>query len=288
MASMPGTAAEANDRFGEVLAGAERGVVVGVPHENVGSAVDAGMVTMIDWSRGTYRGVRNISQSTAGIPGTAETGDRFGAALTPCAHAIGVPGEDVGRIQDAGAVQELQGCAPAKLLPGRALTQDSAGVPGSAEAGDRFGSAVAERLSTADYPALLVGSPGEDLGTVKDAGSVATEYSCEADDCGWRLFTQGNGLAGSAEAGDALGSAFGVRQVYRTEGTSMLHETPFPLIGAPGEDLGSAKDAGAAYTLRTTEQGGVDRVSVSFSGGRPPGLRFGSVFATDVYGYPRG
>lgn len=288
-ATMPGTAAEANDRFGEVLAGAEHGVIVGVPHEDVGSAVDAGMVTMIDFSRGTYRGVRTISQSTRGIPGTAEAGDRFGAALTPCAHAIGVPGEDVGRIEDAGAVQELRGCTPSKLLPGRLLTQDSAGVPGSAEAGDRFGSAVAELLSTEDHPALFIGSPGEDVGAVKDAGSVAGEYSCEVEDaCGWRLWTQGSGLAGAPEAGDAFGSALGLRQIYRTEGASTLHETTLPLMGAPGEDLGSAKDAGAAYTRRSTDQGGVDVVSVSFSGGRVPGLRFGSVFAADVYGYPLG
>jgi hypothetical protein len=233
--------------------------------------------------------VRTISQSTRGIPGAAESGDRFGAALTPCAHAIGVPGEDVGRTVDAGLVQELKGCDPARLRPGRMLTQDTAGVPGGAEAGDRFGASVAETFSLEDDPALYIGAPGEDVGSIKDAGSVTGEYSCEVDDeCGWRLWTQGNGLPGASEAGDAFGSSLGLRQRYRVEGTSKLHETTFPLIGVPGEDLGAVQDAGAASTRRTNAQGGVDVVGIGYSGGPTTGLRFGSVFATDVYGYPLG
>jgi hypothetical protein len=288
-ASVPGTTAESNDRFGEVLAGAEYGVIVGVPHENVGSAVDAGMVTWIAPSGDTYRAVRSITQSTRGIPGAAESGDRFGAALTPCAHGIGVPGEDVGRIVDAGLVQELRGCDPAKLLPGRALTQNSGTVPGAAEAGDRFGASLAESFSLEDAPALFIGAPGEDLGAVKDAGSVTGEHACELEDeCGWSLWAQGSGLPGAPEAGDAFGSALAVRQLYRVEGTSKLHETTFPLIGVPGEDLGSAKDAGAAATRRTNGKGGVDVIGLGYSGGATAGLRYGGIFATDVYGYPLG
>jgi hypothetical protein len=285
MATMPGSSAEPGDRFGEVLTGAERGLVVGVPHENVGAAVDAGMVTMITWSHGIYRGVRNVTQATAGIPGAPESGDRFGAAVTPCAHVIGVPGEDVGRIRDAGLAQELRGCDPARLLPGRALTQDTRGVPGSAEAGDRFGSAVAEVISADDGASIFIGSPGEDVGSIVDAGSVAGEFSCGLPPCGWRLWTQGSGLPGAPEAGDGLGSTLSVRQFYTPAEAGEMHETTFPLISAPGEDLGSAKDAGAAYLRRVTAQGGVDELSVTFSGGRLPGLRFGTVFAADVYGY---
>jgi hypothetical protein len=72
------------------------------------------------------------------------------------------------------------------------------------------------------------------------------------------------------------------------EGTTKLHETSFPLMGAPGEDLGSVKDAGAVATRRVTDTGGVDEIGVGFSAGRVPGLRFGGVFAVDVYGYPLG
>ncbi len=52
------------------LAGAD---IIGVPGENVGSIVDAGIVTV-----GLTRAV---SQDTPGIPGGAERGDQFGAAV---------------------------------------------------------------------------------------------------------------------------------------------------------------------------------------------------------------
>ena len=58
--------------------------------------------------------------------------------------AVGVPGEDVDGIQDAGAVNVLYGSATGITATGDQLfTQATPGVPGAAEAGDRFGSAVA-------------------------------------------------------------------------------------------------------------------------------------------------
>jgi hypothetical protein len=285
--AVPGTTAEVGDRFGEVLAGAERGIVVGVPHEDVGTRIDAGMVTMIGWSAGTYRGLRNLTQNTAGVAGTAESGDRFGAALTDCANVIGAPGEDLGRLADAGMVQVLNGCDPRHLSPARGLTQNSPGVPGADEAGDRLGAAVALTFSAEDGTSVFIGIPGEDLGSVRDAGAVVGEYACGVPPCGWRGFTQGEDLAGAAEAGDRLGSSLALRDFYRVdEGGSVVHETSFPLAGAPGEDLGAVRDAGAAYGRALNGSGGVDLTSVKFSAGPRTGLGFGTVIATDTYGYP--
>jgi len=58
--------------------------------------------------------------------------------------AVGVPGEDVGSIPDAGAVNVLYGSASKLTGTGSQIfTQDSPGVPYSAEAGDFFGGALA-------------------------------------------------------------------------------------------------------------------------------------------------
>ncbi|MER5477357.1 VCBS repeat-containing protein [Streptomyces sp. NPDC002734] len=53
------------------------------------------------------------------------------------------------------------------------VSQDTSGVPGSAETGDRFGDESAYADFDGDgYDDLAVGAPGEDLGTDKDAGMV--------------------------------------------------------------------------------------------------------------------
>ena len=49
------------------------GTIIGVPGENVGSIVDAGIVTV--------GMTRAVTQDTPGIPGGAERGDQFGAAV---------------------------------------------------------------------------------------------------------------------------------------------------------------------------------------------------------------
>ena len=285
-AAVPGTSAESGDRFGEVLAGAERGVVVGVAREDVGSAADAGMVVLVGPSGGTYRGLRNVTQSTTGIAGSPEPGDRFGAAVAECGHLIGVPGEDLGRLADAGTVHELLGCDPLQLQPGRTLSQDSPGVPGTDEAGDQFGAAVVQTYAYEEGPSAKIGVPGEDAGSLRDAGRFVGEYACGLPPCGWDSWSQGDHLRGVKEAGDRMGAALHVRHVYDvTEFGS--YATSFPVAAAPGEDLGSVPDAGAAFTRVLDEDtGGVDEVQLTFSAGPVAGLQFGPVLARTTYGQP--
>jgi len=60
--------------------------------------------------------------------------------------AIGVPGEDVGDIVDAGAVNVLYGSANGLSAAGNQIwTQDSDGIEDAAEFGDRFGGSLAVR-----------------------------------------------------------------------------------------------------------------------------------------------
>jgi hypothetical protein len=126
------------------------------------------------------------SQNSSGVPGTNEAGDRFGAAVhlgyvevlvddDPFGmnvYVIGAPGEDIGKVKDAGAITVL---APG-VKPAFSLYQ-GAGLPGKAEKGDQVGAALGDFQGEYHGPyyggdGIIVGAPGEDVGTVVDAGVV--------------------------------------------------------------------------------------------------------------------
>ncbi|HEY1175024.1 MAG TPA: integrin alpha, partial [Phytomonospora sp.] len=177
-AGFPG-ANENNDLFGYSLAagnfGAQRFLAIGVPGETVGAtASNAGQVI---YQRGST--IAALTQNTAGVPGAAELGDRFGETLaaTPQHLVVGTPGEDAA----AGLVQVFAH----RLTDGRpthvtTAGQDTAGVSGAGEPGDRFGgqlSAVAFRPSGGGTGTLVaVSATGEDVGgnAITDAGIVHT------------------------------------------------------------------------------------------------------------------
>ncbi|WP_314175716.1 FG-GAP repeat protein [Streptomyces winkii] len=112
-----------------------------------------------------------ITQNTAGVPGTSEKGDQFGARLdagdvTGDGYAdlvAGVPFEAVGTKSAAGAAVLLKGRSGGLSGTGaQAFHQDTSGIPGVAEAGDRFGGAVRLLDVTNDAKAeLAVSAPEE-------------------------------------------------------------------------------------------------------------------------------
>ncbi|MCM2577812.1 FG-GAP and VCBS repeat-containing protein [Streptomyces meridianus] len=112
-----------------------------------------------------------ITQNTSGVPGANERGDQFGARLDAgdangdgfADLAVGVPFEAIGSKAAAGAVVLLKGGLGGIGGTGaQAFHQDTAGVAGVAEAGDRFGGAVrlldTDRNGRAD---LAAGAPVE-------------------------------------------------------------------------------------------------------------------------------
>jgi hypothetical protein len=111
---MLGSTAEAGDRFGEVLTG---GGVVGVPHEDVGSLKDAGVVQFLKLDSETHALIATptYTQGVGPFKDTAEAGDRFGDSLVAgrfSGHdgedlAIGVPGENLAGTSDTGGVNVL-------------------------------------------------------------------------------------------------------------------------------------------------------------------------------------
>jgi FG-GAP repeat len=243
-----GTALEIGDLSGGGGMAGPDDLAVGAPRENVGATVDAGAVSLIesaDDGSGLPAGAvqERFFQGSGGVPGASETGDLFGAALAGGLFgsggidlAVGVPGEDVGSAGDAGAVVVLVGPTLHQLLTqGGATTVAS--VPGASESGDQFGAA----LATADFDGnsadnLVIGAPGENLGTVADAGAVISLCGSEGffQSCPDGVLTQNN-----PEAGDLFGLSL-------TPGNFDGNELPDLAVGAPGETVAGAILAGAA------------------------------------------
>ncbi|MER8028983.1 FG-GAP-like repeat-containing protein [Streptomyces bauhiniae] len=113
-----------------------------------------------------------IHQDTTGVPGTGESGDLFGSSVGTgdinsdgyADVAVGTPGEKLGKIAEAGSVTILFGSASGLTTKGaQGWTQDSKGVPGGSETGDRFGQSVRLLDINGDGRADLVsGAAGED------------------------------------------------------------------------------------------------------------------------------
>jgi hypothetical protein len=114
------------------------------------------------------------TQDTAGVPGTAERGDGWGADLSLADTdgdgyadiAIGAPGEDIGTVADAGAAWVLHGAATGITATGaKSWDQNSTDIPGAAEKGDKWGAQV--RLTDPNRDGrfgLLAAAPGENAG----------------------------------------------------------------------------------------------------------------------------
>jgi hypothetical protein len=156
----------AGDRFGAALAVDVNGftgglsVAIGVPGRDVGTAKNAGAIVESGISnRFTLSDAQLLTQNTKGVADTSETGDAFGnvIAYDTCHSAVfyeclvvGVPSEDVGTLTAAGAFWTMSNSGNDPGTWDFYLSQSTAGVPGSAGAGHKFGAA----LSLHDYQTL--------------------------------------------------------------------------------------------------------------------------------------
>jgi hypothetical protein len=287
----------AGDRFGAALAVNARNIDsdttdlwIGAPGHDVNGKVDAGAIfryTLNAAGVPTYH--ETITQDSPLVPGTAKTGDHFGAVMAENSPfndiVVGVPGEDIGKLKDAGAVQTLgvvKGCT--LLCPGKVFTQDSHNIPGKVEAGDRFGAALAQGIyrrktyRCSQYASVAIGSPGEDIASIKDAGSVTTfmlnrEYGKDDDarGCPPIMLSQGSGLPGTSEAGDQLGATL---STVPGDQFDDVNQRDAMMIGVPGEDIRAIKDAGRVLV-------GTGSLARSYGpqAGDLAGQRFGSVLS---------
>ncbi|KIG15360.1 putative integrin-like protein [Enhygromyxa salina] len=256
-------AAEPGDSFGASVAAGDfdgdgfADLAIGVPFESIGAVADGGAVNVLYGSaKGlTAAGNQIWHQNSAGLIGAAEPSDLFGWALTSGDFnkdgyqdlAVGVPGEDVGGVADAGAVNVIYGSAAGLSATSNQIWhQDVAGVGGVAETGDSFGSALAAGDFNSDgHVDLAIGVPDEDVALIARAGMVNVFYGSSvglsAD--GDQIWHQNSlGILGAAEPNDNFGRALAAGD-FDNDGYPDL------AIGVPNEGVGLTSEAGALNVI---------------------------------------
>jgi hypothetical protein len=126
--------------------------------------------------------------------------------------------------------------APNGSFTSRAFAQGTVHGSGSAESGDRYGASVAWFDGSLDSALLVIGAPGENVGSVKDAGAVVRlgfdHNSCSASrsTCA-RVWTQSTGeYTGSVRAGNRFGTT--ITMIRQDDGSVGS------VVGAPGTSSG--------------------------------------------------
>lgn len=221
-----------NIRFGTSLASGDFNgdlfidLAIGSPFEAVGSTTQAGVVKVFRGSLSLIQPLVSpvtFSQQTASVPNVSQSGDEFGAALSAGDFngdgfqdlSIGVPGENVGALNNCGAVNVLYGKATGLDGTGSAeFHEDSFATVGVAtfaladvaEVNDQFGrTSFAGDFNNDGRDELVVGVPGESSGSgavhVLRGGSLGISVLSAN-----QYWTQNSaGIAGGVEAGDAFG-----------------------------------------------------------------------------------
>lgn len=252
-------------------------VVVGVPSEDRGSVASAGAVEI-------RHPCSNRAADFLALP-RAHAHDGFGTALAVGALngdryldlAVGVPGLDVRGRRNAGGVALFYGSASG-LHYATTLTQASAHVGGSVQAGARFG----QTLSSYGYlpertVKLRIGEPGRTVDGKVGAGGVV-DYALEngryqARGSG-QLTLASKGVPGRPAAGDAMGAS--LYSFYR--------------VGIPNRAFGRAEGAGAVLVTPYDHATGGYRLLTQASQGMPGsperGDHFGASLAQSWIGVP--
>lgn len=236
-------------------------LAVGAPGEDVGKAKEAGSVNVIYGSPSGPAAAGNQfwTQDSAGIADKAETGDAFGTSLAAADLngdgypdlVIGVPGEDLPGKPDNGAVHVLFGSPSGLRAAGSRFYADFSAVyaapVASAEVDTKtvapqcaITAEIMDHLPSSRDLAIVVGCPGADRGKT-DSGAVVLIDGSTGDSN--YVLAQGEfGIAGTKEKNDRWGTEIAA-------GFFNLDSIQDLAVAAPGEDLGSIKDAGAINVL---------------------------------------
>lgn len=181
--------AEARDQFGESLATGDfncdgyTDLAIGVPSEDMGNIINAGVVHLFYGSRfglysSNYRlresNIRRERQSGGDFFGKSLAAGRFNGEMCD-SLAVGAPGEDVNGHVNAGAIFVFYAKNGSRLShrKGRVskIHQDSGLVGSIAEDYDNFGSSLGKITGT-NYDGLWIGADGEDHPSCTDTNQI--------------------------------------------------------------------------------------------------------------------
>ncbi|MCH2107615.1 MAG: hypothetical protein MK291_13360, partial [Planctomycetes bacterium] len=247
---------ESGDSFGASLAAGDINgdgvddLVIGAPGEDIGSIQGAGMIHVIwgtNWGLSTAYDA-SFHQDSSGVPGDAEEGDGFGRALAigdfDGDHymdlAVGVPGEDLfGAGSSAGMVNLFRGRPNGIATSSRTLSQFRSIAPSwdwMAQSWDKFGSSLAAADINGDgRDDLVVGSPGEDIGSKSSAGAVDVILFKAGSNFPvlkqTHLHQDTPGVTGGSESYDYFGTSLAMGDIDG-DGYADL------VVGAPEESIG--------------------------------------------------
>jgi len=232
-------------------------LAIGVPYERLDAGVAGGVNVLFGWSSGLSSDFDQFWDQDMISASHSWDGDRFGAALAAGDFdgdgyvdlAVGVPYDDTS-IDDVGWVNVIYGSGGG-FSGGERWIQGYGDVQDTAQAGDRFGSALAVGDFNGDgYDDLAIGAPYEDLydgtfDTRYDAGAVNVLYGSSggltaADD---QFLYQGGGIQGLANHYELFGYALTAGD-FNGNGYDDL------AIGVPGDsDDSGAEHAGVVNVV---------------------------------------
>lgn len=267
-------------------------IAIADPKASVGGDDGAGVVRIV---YGNNKGTTEINQDLDWVSGGAEAGDWFGETIATTDHnedgctdlIVGTPSEDLGDSTDAGMVDVLYG-APSGIGTGSVKSthfeQDSGtgAIAGSSpETGDRMGQALAAGTTTSGEPFLVIGAPGEAIGSVPKAGIafyVRDSTSIGITTANVGITQDSTGVPGSVEANDGFAG-------------SIAADANHIAIGASGEAIGTDTNAGnvAVFSHKLNSEGrptplfGLDQDLDTVSGGSEAGDQFGKSLAMVPY-----
>ncbi|MER6692037.1 trypsin-like serine protease [Streptomyces minutiscleroticus] len=261
-------------------------IAVADPEASAGGDAGADLVRIV---YGGGKGTAQIDQDLDWAPGAAETNDGFGEASATVDYnedgytdlVVAAPGEALDGAANAGMADVLFG-GRSGLRTGAVKNkhlEQGAGtgsiLASASEAGDRMGQTLAAGTTAAGRPWILIGVPGESVGTEAEGGMAF--YVCGDTS---RTLHQDlpTGVPEVVEAGDEFGAA-------------VAGDENFFAIGEPGEAVGTAADSGTvalfSHTLdadgRPTSIGGIDQDDSAVTGAAEAGDEFGAALAMTAY-----
>lgn len=199
------------------------------------------MSTFVVAVLGLVAALDEAGSALAPSPACDLNGDGFDDLVIP------TPREDLAGAQDAGGVGILYGSAEGPSRKGDLfLSQATPGIPGAAEAGDRFGQSLACGDFDSDgFGDLVVSAPGETIGSKAEAGLIVVVPGSEDGLATGRSthWTQGSvGAPGGNGPGDRFGWSLAACD-FNGDGHADL------AIGAPGERVNGDDEAGSVHVL---------------------------------------